>query len=306
MAWTSGKQNPLFVYPAEAYSVSNYGFDSALGGLGTDWGTGGTGTVARDTGVYKYGSASVKYTLAAQTGWVDNYRTLSGNPYWKTTGLEPWYVYFWLRCDSGTGTFKVDLRSRQSDHSTNVDAFTVADFVLGTDIAVDNTFYRLRAGPFTPTTYTNVFEMYVKLGFTSNTTATVYLDHVVVCHALDFQDVTGAAPYGAWIKDRLSIKKEYGRTVVYALNGTAETLKWNGGLLRISGETSLLNDADRTKWRTMWAYTNDRTPFTFYCDQTLQSRDYVAQAVHSGLEDGLTQYPGTGLHRAKFDIEEVI
>ena len=305
MTWAIAKSNPLFLYPA--LGLMSYNYSSETAWAGNDW-LAETSTPARDSGQALYGTYSIKFTGGADQSALNRFTYDSS--IWGAVNAGPYSFYCWVYPTAYTGAAKVRLilgLTKAAGVALTTPSSTTADFDLSTLTLNSWNMLRVVAPELTAAQQAEFVSVDLRVQMiVGGGTGTFYSDGHHFGYALDFQDLTGASPTsGAWIKDKLTVKKSYARTVVTALNGTAETLQWNAGLQTVSGETTLLSDADRTKWRTFWGRTNGRMPFTFLANQSTITRDYVAQAVHTGLEDGLTQYPGTALHRAKFEFEEV-
>lgn len=305
MTWAIGKSNPLMLYPSLGSMTYNYSSETAWSG--NNW-LAETSTPARDSTVALFGTYSIKFTGGA-TQTALNQFTYDVSV-WGAVNAGPYSFYAWVYPTAYTGGAYIQMRldlTKAAGAALTTPSQTTADYAISTLTLNAWNLVRVVAPELTATQQSEFVSVDLRVSLIpSGGTATFYTDGHHFGYALDFQDMTGASPTsGAWIKDKLDIKKNYARTMVTALNGTVETVLWNGGLQAVSGETTLLSDADRTKWRTMWGRTNGRMPFTFLGNQSTTTRDYISAAVHSGLEDGITQYGGTGLHRAKFSFEEV-
>ena len=287
MTYSATSAAPLIVYPAIGSQLVNYGFESALGGSGADWYA--TGGATRSTAAYKYGVASARFLPAGATAVLEQYQTLANVPGWKVTGdLEPWYVYFWARNDSGTGTFLVQVNSQTSGGSA-VETFAQS-FTLGSDFPTDTTWRFYRAGPFTPTTYTTVARMYVKLGFIVNTTALVYVDSVYLVHAVDFQDL-GPLTDGASLVHPYSAPKAVPSTSALIPNGNHQSVRYNTGWQVGKMKSTIIDDSAKAIITTFQDYCTDATAFTLWHDRTDIARDYYPEAIIPGgvVKDGFKQ-----------------
>lgn len=305
MTWAAGKSNPLILYPALGSMTFNYSSETAW--AGNDW-LAETSTPARDATVALFGSYSIKFTGGATQTAMNRFTYDSS--VWGTVNAGPYSFYCWVYPTAYTNDAAARLSlslTKAAGVALTTPSVTTVDFAVSSLTQNAWNLIRVVASELTTAQQSEFVSVDLRVSLIPGTgTATFYTDGHHFGYALDFQDLTGASPTsGAWVKDKLDIKKNYARTVVTALNGTVETLQWNGGLQTVSGETTLLSDADRTKWRTFWDRTNGRMAFTFLGIQSTTTRDYLAAAVHSGLEDGITQYGGTGLHRARFSFEEV-
>ena len=301
MSWTTGFPAPLLQYPS--IGLSNTGFEDDL--TPANWLA--TGSAARDTSVYKRGAASCKLNPTAATGYIEQTAEIEDVTGWKVTGnLEPWYVYFWARNDSKTATpsLTVTVEMRNSSHAVVSSQFTAQAFVLGTDIATDTTWRLYRAGPFTPTTYTGVTEMYCKVGLLSSCTAVVYLDEVVLCHALDGQDF--AEPL-CFVTD-FEIQKQYEGVVNRMEDGSVEGTQFTKGLYTGKWKTSPFSTvADVASYGYFFDYISDGTPYRLFNNQNDYTRDFIdAVKCPANPKDGLTQIAQTPYYEATQAWEEVI
>lgn len=305
MTWGVLKSNPCILYPSLGSMPFNYSSETAWSG--NNW-LAEVSTPARDSTVALFGTYSIKFTGSAAQSALNRFTYDSS--VWGAKNAGPYSCYCWVYPTSYTGSAAVRIKitlTQGGGVALTTPSDTTADYaVSGLTQNVWN-LIRVVAPEMTAAQQGEFVEVDYRVGLIPNGgDATFYTDGHHFGYALDFQDLTGASPTnGAWLVNALTVKKNYARTVVTALNGTTETLLWNGGLQSVSGETTLLSDADRTKYRTFWERTNGRMAFTFMGNQSDLTRDYVAAAVHSGLEDGLSQFAGTGYHRAKLDIEEV-
>ena len=301
MTWTTGFPAPLLQYPSSG--LSNTGFEDDL--TPANWLA--VGSAARDTSVYKRGAASCKLNPTAATGYIEQTAEIEDVTGWKVTGnLEPWYVYFWARNDSKTATpsLTVTVEMRNSSHAVVSSQFTAQTFVLGTDIATDTTWRLYRAGPFTPTTYTGVTEMYCKIGLLSSCTAVVYLDEVVLCHALDGQDF--AEPL-VLVTD-FEIQKQYEGVVNRMEDGSVEGTQFTKGLYVGKWKTSPFSTvADVASYGYFFDYISDGTPYRLFNNQNDFTRDFVdAVKCPANPNSGLTQITQTPYYEATQAWEEVL
>lgn len=284
-----------------------YNYSSETAWAGNNW-LAEVSTPTRDNTRALFGSYSIYFTGGANQQAYNQFTYDSS--VWGAVNAGPYSYYCWVYPTAYTNDAYVKLQVdllKSGGAALTTPSSTVANFALSTLTLNSWNLLRVVASELTSAQQAEVGEASLRCALIASTgTGTFWADGHHFGYALDFQDLTGASPTsGAWIKDKLTIKKDYARTMVTALNGTAETLLWNGGLQTASGETTLLDDDDRTKWRTFWTRTNGRMPFTFLANQSTITRDYIAAAVHDGLEDGITQYGGTALHRARFSFEEV-
>ena len=301
MTWISGFPAPLLQYPA--IGLSNTGFENEL--TPANWLA--TGSAARDTSVFKRGAASLKLNPAAATGYVEQTAVIADISGWKVTGnLEPWYVYFWARNDSKTASpsLTVTVEMRNSSHVAVSSQFTPQTFTLGTDITTDTTWRLYRAGPFTPTTYTAVTEMYVKVGLLSSCTAVLYLDEVVLCHAMDGQDF--AEPL-FFVTD-FEIQKQYEGVVNRMEDGSVEGTQFTQGLFAGKWQTSPFSSiVDVTRYNNFFDYISDGTPYRIFNNQNDYTRDFIDSAkCLQNPNSGLNQIQQTPYYEASQVWEEVI
>lgn len=296
MVWVTGFPAPVFHYPSAG--LLNTGFETAF--AAADWVA--TGSAARHTPIFYRGVASCRFNPVAATGFIEQFQTLASVTGWKNTGnLEPWYVYFWARNDSGTGSFTVQIASRTSVPA-NVETQTFT-FTLGTDITTDTTWRLYRAGPFTPTTYATVTQMYVKIGFTGATTAVLYLDEVNLCHAVDGQDFTEPL---CLVTD-FEIQKEYTGIVNRMEDGSVEGTQFTQGLYTGKWKTSPFTGvADVERYEDFFDYISDGTPYRIFNNQNDYTRDYVdAVKCPANPGSGLTQIQQAPYYEAAQSWEEV-
>ena len=287
MAYSATSTSPLILYPAIGSQLINYGFETALGGAGVDWYA--TGGATRSTAAFKFGVASGRLLPAGATAYFEQYQTLAAVTGWKNTGdLEPWYVYFWARNDSGTGTLLVQVNSQTSGGGA-VETFS-QNFTLGSDITTDTTWRWYRAGPFTPTTYATVARMYIKIGFIGATTALVYLDNVYLGHAVDFQDL-GPLTDGASLAHPYSAPKTVPTTSARIPNGNHQSVRYNLGWNVGKMASTIIDDDAKAIIDTFQDYCTDATAFTLWHSRTDETRDYYPEAFIPGgvVKDGFKQ-----------------
>lgn len=284
MTYSATSTAPLFYYPAIGAQLSNYNFEAALAGT---WTTAGSVTPpTRNTSVFKRGVASCNFTPGGGTGTtISQSKTLASTLGWKNTGsLEPWYVYFWARNDSGPGTFRVALVA-----TGGPDSWT-QDFTLGSGITTDTTFRLYRAGPFTPTTYAAVTGLQLTLGFTAATTCVLYVDDVYLGHVLDFQDL-GPLSDGARLVHPYSAPKTVPALSTKIPNGQYQGVRFNLGWQQFKVQSTIINTAAKATIATFQDYCTDATQFTLWHDRTDETRDYYAKAIIPGgrVRDGFKQ-----------------
>lgn len=287
MTFDPASTSPLFLFPAIGNQLINYGFETAF--AAPDWTAGGTSVPTRNTSVFKYGVASCKFAPVAQTSTITQTQTLAAVPGWKVTGdLEPWYVYFWARQDSGTGTFNITVISQSTGPAT-VESFST-NFTLGTNIVTDTTWRLYRAGPLTPTTYSGVIQMKITLGFTGSTTAVMYIDNIYLGHALDFQDL-GPLSEGAELVHPFSAPKTVPTTSTRIPNGNYQTVRYNLGWNVGKVKSTIIDNSAKALITTFQDYCTDATEFTIWHDRTNVSENYYPTAIIPGgvVKDGFKQ-----------------
>ena len=307
MTYSASSTAPLIYYPDIAGQLANYGFETAF--AAADWTASGTSVPTRDLAVFKYGVASAKFNPAAQTSLLTETQTFILAPGWKSTGnLEPWYVYFIARVDAVTGTpaFTVVFDMRDSSHNVVATQTATGTYNLGAGGNIPTTaiWGLYRAGPLTPTTYTNVTEMKVVMGFAANSTATMYVDNVYLGHALDFQDIgiSGACDIVHPYKYRKQVFCDYDENEY----GAYSSRRYNTGFYTGEFETTGFPESARTSWQNFADYGMDGTAWTLWHDRTRVDRDYFAKVMTDQDHYGTEQIPGKLDWKAKMKWRQVI
>ena len=147
-------------------------------------------------------------------------------------------------------------------------------------------------------------------------TATFWTDGMWFGHALDFQDLyqyqaidgttQSGTGKGAYIISPMKVNTTVPRTVVQADNGAIEVYQWASGRKTIDFKTSIIDNTSVSLVKTFYDYISDKTPVTFFRDQTSITRDYIGKAIVTNPDDGIDQSAGSPDFQFGWSLKEVI
>jgi hypothetical protein len=330
MSWTAGRTNPLILMPDYGSMPHDWSAETAFTGAPAfpAWYQ-ETGAAVRDNTHALFGTYGAMFTGGAVQNILNRF---TFDPrVWQAIDAGPYSCYCFVYPTAYTGAAAVriqyDLVKADGTALAHTVTFT-ADYAISTLtlnawnlIRVAGT--ALSANQLSDFNTVGYKTVDYRVFLVPNAgTATFWTDGMWFGHALDFQDLVqyqtmdndaAVGTYlqkgsgkGAYCIAPMKSNTVIPRVVVQADNGAIEAYQWASGRKSIDFKSSIIDNTSVATVRTFYDYVSDKTPVTFFRDQTSITRDYIGKAIVTNKDDGIDQDKGSPDFQFGWQLKEVI